>query len=319
MELRHEVHLAAAFEDVHAFARRLLGVAVKVRGALLELGEVFHGLQRALRAEEPLDVHAAQRRRVDAVPVLVGPDVADRVGGGVGVAVGMAVETRDTEVRLEAAAVGGGVELRLRKRRDQQPQTFQLFGVEHVFEQLVVIAQRHQLAPGHVAQVGPGGQVHRRGKGRQQMLGQVEVQIEPRQIACGLAFGLVDERLREDHPAVFVVRVRQGIKPRRPESVALDLLRGHGRQGGPGDACRKLDADAGLHRLAARHGHVLAGAIGEVITFGEQRLLAFGEPGFLRLRAFDHAGEVFFGSARERRAEQQPRDGGCDGPAPDQR
>jgi hypothetical protein len=39
--------------------------------ALLEFGEVLDRLQGALRAEEALDVHAAQRRRVDTVPELL--------------------------------------------------------------------------------------------------------------------------------------------------------------------------------------------------------------------------------------------------------
>ena len=53
-------------------------VAVEIRGPLLELGKVLDALQRPLRAEQPLDVHAAQRRRVDAVAVLLRPDVAHR-------------------------------------------------------------------------------------------------------------------------------------------------------------------------------------------------------------------------------------------------
>ncbi len=41
LELRHEVHLAAALQDIHALLRRDDRVAVEVRRALLELGEVF--------------------------------------------------------------------------------------------------------------------------------------------------------------------------------------------------------------------------------------------------------------------------------------
>ena len=82
-----------------------VGVAVEVGGPLLELGEVLDGLQRALRAEQALDVHAAQRRRVDAVAVLVRPDVADGVRGGVGVAVGVAVEAGDA-LRLPSRCGG---------------------------------------------------------------------------------------------------------------------------------------------------------------------------------------------------------------------
>ena len=141
LELGHEVHLAAALEDVDALLWRLHRVAVEVGGALLELGEVLDGLQRPLRAEQPLDVHAAQRRRVDAVAVLVRADVADRVRRGVGVAVGVAVEAGHALVGLERAAVVGGVELLLRERRDQQPQALELLGIEDVLEQLVEVAR----------------------------------------------------------------------------------------------------------------------------------------------------------------------------------
>ena len=70
LELGHEVDLAAALQRVHAFLRGDHGVAVEIGGALLEFGEVFNRLQRPLRAEQPLDVHAAQRGRFDAVAEL---------------------------------------------------------------------------------------------------------------------------------------------------------------------------------------------------------------------------------------------------------
>ena len=115
LKLRHEMHLAAAFEDVGALTRRVGRDAVEVGGALLELGEVFHGLERPLRTEQALNVHAPQRWRVDPMAMLVGPNVADRVGGGVRMAVGVAVEAGHALVGLEAAAVFGGVELLLRE------------------------------------------------------------------------------------------------------------------------------------------------------------------------------------------------------------
>jgi hypothetical protein len=43
------------------------------------------------------------------MPVLVGPDVADRVGRGVGMAVGVTVEAGNALMSLQAAAVFGGV------------------------------------------------------------------------------------------------------------------------------------------------------------------------------------------------------------------
>jgi hypothetical protein len=107
-----------------------LGIAVEVGRALLELGEVLDRLERALRAEQPLDVDTAQRRRVDAVAAARRADVADRVRRGVGVAVRVAVEARDALVRGERAAVVGRVELLLRERREQQPQALELLRVQ---------------------------------------------------------------------------------------------------------------------------------------------------------------------------------------------
>jgi hypothetical protein len=114
------VHLAAALQRIHALLRGGGDVAVEVGGALLELGEVLDGPERPLWAEQALHVHAAQGRRVDAMAMLVGPDVADRVGRGVGVTVRVAVEARDALARYQAAPVVGGVELLLRERRHQQ-------------------------------------------------------------------------------------------------------------------------------------------------------------------------------------------------------
>src|SRR4030095_9104768 len=103
--------LAAALQRVDALARRSRVVAIEVRAALLELGEVFDALERPLRPEEPLHADAAQRGRIDAVAELVRSDVTDRVCRGIGVAVCVAVETSDALMRLEAAAILGQVEL----------------------------------------------------------------------------------------------------------------------------------------------------------------------------------------------------------------
>ena len=93
------MHLATALEYVHALLGGDAGVAVEVGGALLELGEVLDGLQGPLRPEEPLDVHAAQGRRLDAVAELLRPDVAYQVRRAVGVPVDVAVEAGDAAVR----------------------------------------------------------------------------------------------------------------------------------------------------------------------------------------------------------------------------
>src|SRR5476649_771558 len=98
------MHLAAAFENVGALARGVGRDAVEVGGALLELGEVFHGLERPLRTEQALNVHAPQRWCVDPMAILVGPDVAYRMGGGVRMAIGVTIEAGNALVGLQAAA-----------------------------------------------------------------------------------------------------------------------------------------------------------------------------------------------------------------------
>jgi hypothetical protein len=92
-------------------------VAVEVRGALLELGKVLHRLHSMLRAKQSLDVHAAQRRGVDAVAELLRADVADQMRRAIGMAVGMAIEASDTAARLLRTAIFGLVELLLSEGR----------------------------------------------------------------------------------------------------------------------------------------------------------------------------------------------------------
>src|SRR4030095_16906361 len=131
--------LAAAFEDVDALALRLHWVAVEIGGALLKLREVLHALHCPLRAEETLDVDTAQRRSIDAMPVCIGADVTDGVRRGVRVAGGMAGKTSHALVGLKAAAIIGGVELCLGKRRHEQSQTFDLLRIQIVFEELLEV------------------------------------------------------------------------------------------------------------------------------------------------------------------------------------
>ena len=153
-ELGHEMDLAAPFQDVHAFLRGDHRVAVEIGRPLLEFGEIFHALQRPLRAEQPLDVHPAQPRRIEAMAELLGTDVAHEVRGAVGVSIHVAVEAGHARARLQGPPVVRGVELLLRERRHQQPQALQLLGVQEPVEKLEVVGQRDHLALRDVAQVG---------------------------------------------------------------------------------------------------------------------------------------------------------------------
>jgi hypothetical protein len=115
------VDLAATLEDVHTFLGGDHRVAVEVGRALLEFGEVLDGLERSLRAKEPLDIHAAKGRRVDSMAELLWTDIPYLVRRAVGAAVLMAVEAGNPETRTLATPVGGEVELLLCERRHEQP------------------------------------------------------------------------------------------------------------------------------------------------------------------------------------------------------
>src|SRR5207247_1210775 len=92
-------------------------VAVEVGGSLLELGEVLDRAQRALRAEQSLDVHTAQGRCVNAVAEGLRADVPHQVRRGIGMAVGVTVEAGDATRRLDRTAILSGVELLLHELR----------------------------------------------------------------------------------------------------------------------------------------------------------------------------------------------------------
>ena len=157
--------------------------------------------------------------------MLVRPDVADRVGGGIRVAVGMTIETGDSRMRLQAAAVLGGIELLLGKGGDQQSQSIELLGIQDVLVERAVVVEGHQSTPRDVSQVGTRGQVDRGGEFREEVIGQVEIEVEARQVSSGLPSRLCDEEPREHHPPRLVVGVRQWQEGGWPELAGLDLLR----------------------------------------------------------------------------------------------
>src|SRR5436190_21314071 len=51
LKFSHEMNLAAAFQDVHAFLSRDHRIAIKIRCPLLELREILHGFQCPLRSK----------------------------------------------------------------------------------------------------------------------------------------------------------------------------------------------------------------------------------------------------------------------------
>ena len=127
----------------------------------------------------------------------------------------------------------------------------------------------------HVAEVGPRGQVDGRRKLGQEMIRQVEIEVEARQVAALLLLDLIDVELGEHHSPFRMVGVRQREEAGREEVLVPDLCRAHRGELLPGHARGKLDADAFLDGLAARHRHALRGSIAEVVARAQEVRLPF--------------------------------------------
>ena len=74
----------------------------------------------------------------------------------------MTVEARYAQhaVRPVGSPVLGGVELLLRELGEQEPQSFELLGVQDAVEDLVVVLDRDEAVLGHVTEVRPGREIH---------------------------------------------------------------------------------------------------------------------------------------------------------------
>ena len=100
------------------------------------------------------------------------------------------------------------------------------------------------------------GRVVRKIGGRelgQEVIGQIEVEIEARQVAAGLRQHLVDVKLRKQHAAFGLLADAAAAETLREEVGLSDLV---GREVGealPALAVGQEHAHAGLHGLAARH------------------------------------------------------------------
>src|SRR5688572_29264570 len=174
------MNLAAAFERVDAFGGGGELIAVEIGGALLKFGEVLDGLERALGAKETLNIHAAEAGSIDAAPVCLRANIADEMGGGGGVAVGVAIEAGDAlhAVGPVGLAIGGGVELLLRKLRDEQTKAFEVLGIENAAEDFLKIGDRDELPLRDIAEIRTRGEKNRGWKFGEEMIGNIEIEIE---------------------------------------------------------------------------------------------------------------------------------------------
>src|ERR1700688_84431 len=215
LKFRHVVNLTAAVEDVDPFFGGDYRVSVEVRRALLKFRKILNGFQGPLRTEQLLDVDSAQRWRVDPVAYFLGTNVSRLVSGRVGAAVLMAIKARHSQTRMFAAAIRRLVELLLREWGEQQPQPFQLFGIQDAVEQRVIVAGGDHLSLGDVSEGGSRGQVNCCGKFWKEVVRYVEVYVKTRQVSSRLLLDFINCEMRKDHASFTVLGMRQGEKARR--------------------------------------------------------------------------------------------------------
>jgi hypothetical protein len=226
------------------------------------------------------------------VPELLGTNVPHEVGGRVRVAVGVAVEASHPAARPLGAPVLGLVELLLGEGRQQQAKPLDLLRVQDPVEELVEVVEGDLLALGDVPQVRTRGEEDGGRELRQQVVRQVEVEVEPREVPRLLPLDLVDVELGEQHPALGMVGMRQGQEAAGKRVLVPDLVRAHGREPLPRPALGQARPHAVLDGLALGHGHAAGRAVGEVVTLPEKVGLPFHDLGFRGLHAGHDGGEI---------------------------
>src|SRR5688572_9142976 len=172
LKLRHEMDLRTALQNAHTFFGREHRIAVEIGRTLFKLRKVFNVLQCALRSKKPLNKDTTQRRSLNPSTVLLRSNIADEVKRRRCMTIHVTIKTSDAKhaVRALCFAICGGIELLLRKLRDQQTQAFELFGIQNAIKQVVKIIDRYQLTFRNVAEVFARRQKHRRWKLRQKMI-----------------------------------------------------------------------------------------------------------------------------------------------------
>src|ERR1019366_5815391 len=161
---------------------------------------------------------------------LLWPDVSHQMGGLVRVAVNMTIEARHARTRALGAAVFGRIELLLRKSRKQEPQPLQLFGIENPVEEFIVVGQVHELSLGDITQVRPCCEIDGWWELRQEVVGNVKVEIEPGKVPAFQFLDFVKRGLWEHHSTLGMIGMRQWHEAVRKQVLISDFFRGHSRQ-----------------------------------------------------------------------------------------
>ena len=155
------------------------------------------------------------------------------------------------------------------------------------WKSLLEVLHRHDLPLGDVAQVRPRGQEDGGRELGQEMLGEVEIEVEPLQ-----ARQLLDLHLGEDHPSRFVLGVGQGEEAFGKQALLADLVGRHRGQTLPGHSLGQLRRRPDLDRLAAGHLDLIVGPRSEVVACLQDLLLSAQDRGLVGLVLGHHGGKA---------------------------
>ena len=82
------------------------------------------------------------------------------------------------------------------------------------------------------------------------VVGEIEIQIESRQVPPFLLLDFVDMELRENHPAFRVIRVRKRHKAGGKCALCKNIFRGHLGEFFPRHTVAEFDSNATLHSFS---------------------------------------------------------------------
>ena len=155
----------------------------------------------------------------------------------------------------------------------EQPQAVELLRVEDALEELEEVVRRDELPLRDVAEILPGREEDGRRELGQEMVGQIEIEIEAREIAPGLTQDFLDVKVRKQHAAFGLLRMRERHEAARENVPLADVFGREAREVFPGEPVLKTHANAPLNGFAARH-RDRAGVVAKIVTRLEERELA---------------------------------------------
>jgi hypothetical protein len=99
---------------------------------------------------------------------------------------------------------------------------------------------------------------------------QVEIEIEPSQIAVFLLLDFIDVKFREDHSSLFMLGMRQGQEALGPETLLFDFIGRHLGQVFPAFPLGQFHADTALQRFALGHLGVFGRVVAQIVSLLQQ-------------------------------------------------